>query len=142
MRKIDRLDKTGEDPCGVDPYAEKDRRYKSQRTLDMNRPKAPPSAKPIPPAMMDFTRHDSMPDCICEGRLVLGQSHQMVKLAHHLDIFLLLLTHPTRARLGAHPGIVHPVILPMGVKRSAEESSKLESMEIYGRRLQPDVQVM
>lgn len=35
----------------------------SRHTLDMNKPKAPPNAKPIPPAMMDLTRHDSMPDC-------------------------------------------------------------------------------
>jgi hypothetical protein len=34
-------------------------------TLDMNRPKAPPNAKPIPPAMMDFTKQDSIPDCTC-----------------------------------------------------------------------------
>jgi hypothetical protein len=35
-----------------------------RRTLDMKRPKAPPSAKPIPPAMIDLVRHDSMPACI------------------------------------------------------------------------------
>jgi hypothetical protein len=35
-----------------------------RRTLDIKRPKAPPSAKPIPPAMIDLVRHDSMPACI------------------------------------------------------------------------------
>ena len=33
-------------------------------TLDMKRPKAPPRAKPIPPAIIDFVKHDSMPACI------------------------------------------------------------------------------
>jgi hypothetical protein len=33
-------------------------------TLLINKPKAPPSAKPIPPAITDFTGHDSIAACI------------------------------------------------------------------------------
>ena len=31
-----------------------------RHTLLINNPNAPPSAKPMPPAMTDFTGHDSM----------------------------------------------------------------------------------
>ena len=36
-------------------------------TLDMKRPKAPPSTKPIPPAITAFVGHDSIAACICSS---------------------------------------------------------------------------
>ena len=42
------------------------KRNDRRRTLAINKPKAPPSANPIPPARTDFATHDSMPFCICK----------------------------------------------------------------------------
>src|SRR5437764_14383146 len=43
-------------PCFTNDL-ERKKKKRRRRTLDMKRPKAPPSAKPIPPAMIDFVRH-------------------------------------------------------------------------------------
>lgn len=40
------------------------------RTLAMNKPKAPPSAKPIPPEMIVLTGHDSIAACIYKSQSV------------------------------------------------------------------------
>ena len=105
----------GEDCGGVTMWISEGRRLEEEveHTLDMNNPNAPPNAKPIPPAMMDLTRHDSMPDCTWDNVQYLARTIKGREVPHHLDIFLLLFTHTTCTRLGRHPGKAHLVVLSM-----------------------------
>jgi hypothetical protein len=68
----------------------------------MKRPKAPPRAKPMPPAMMDLARQDSMPACIC-GLVSLPCYVSACECeSYHLDRLLLVV-----ADAGVDTGAAH-----------------------------------
>jgi hypothetical protein len=72
-----------------------------------------------------------------------GLSRSATQEPYNLDIFLLLITQTTRARLGHHPRKAHSAALSIenvGNRKGVDHGRKLDSKKgkLYGGRLRPE----